>query len=67
MDEKIQQQILSELKSLSVNLSLETVPELKSSKPLFAQTLIDHIFTMEENIKTMFDRLARIEDILNKK
>ena len=67
MNENIQQQILDELKSISANLSIQTVPEYKFTNPIFAQTLFDHIITMEQNVENMFRRLQRIEEMLNKK
>lgn len=66
MDDKIQQQILDELKKISKNLSFENVQASHTPKQTFAEALFNHIETINENIEKFHNRLQKVEELLKK-
>jgi hypothetical protein len=66
MDEKIQKEILAELKNISTQLSVRTTPQHKQGEPYFGQTIYDAIVIIEDNINKVFTELSRIKELLQK-
>lgn len=60
MDEKIQQQILDELKQLNENLSAKGIDSMKHPKPNFAEFLVGSIGSINKTLIMLTQQLGNL-------